>query len=244
MAKSPHNPDEAATHLEAFLTAGIADLCRLVELRGVPGLCLETRPPTQVFTARSRPVSPVAAQLALYLLLVSRGLQPKHKALYPRCDRLRDLLRRVYRKALKSWDEGNLCDIQGLQPAVRTLARFARRTMPGFEYSAGGLEAFGVKSVRVSLAILTEKLAMNLARELAKAPVKAPPELVGASLVASATSPGVIEKIGNGHTVTGLMRLGVWAGLTRTRSGGNGTQTSGLEELRKFLKRVDKPLDQ
>ncbi len=29
------------------------------------------------------PASPAAAQLALYLLLVTKGLQPKHKAIYP-----------------------------------------------------------------------------------------------------------------------------------------------------------------
>jgi hypothetical protein len=68
-------------------------------------------------------------------------------------------------------------------------------------------------------------------------------ELVGASLVASAASPGVIERIGDGHTVRGLMRLGVRAGLSGTRPRKTGAKTAGLDELGEFLKRADRVLD-
>jgi len=242
MAANKRSPEEAADHFEAFLCAGIADLCRLVKLPDLNDFCPDSCLPRRGSTVALIPASPAAAQLALYLLLVTRGLQPKHKTLYPHRDRLRDLLQRVYRKALKAWDDGELKDAQGLQPGVRTLAKFARRNIPGFEYMGGGLEAFGVTSVQRSLAILTEKLAMTFAWEIAKNPAKAPAELVGASLVASAASPGVIEKIGDGHTVGGLMRLGVRAGLTAKRPSKTGTKTAGLAELRKFLKRADKVL--
>lgn len=243
MAPKPKTPDEAAAYFEAFLGAGIADLCRLVKLPDLAEFCHEIRPLRRTSTVALIPASPAAAQLSLYLLLVSRGLQPKHKALYPHRDRLQDLLQRVYRKALKAWDEGDFKDVQGLQPGVRTLAKFARRSIPEFEHMGVGLEAFGVTSVQRSLAILTERLAMTFAREIAKNPAKAPVELVGASLVASAASPGVIERIGDGHTVRGLMRLGVRAGLSGTRPSKTGTKTAGLDELRKFLKRADRVLD-
>lgn len=217
-------------------------MCRLAKLPDLQEFCPVNWPAPRASAVALIPASPAAAQLALYLLLVTRGLQPKHKTLYPHRDRLRDLLQRVYRKALKAWDDGDLKDVQAIQPGVRTLAKFARRNIPGFPHTGGGLDAFGVTSVQKSLAILTEKLAMTFAREIAKNPAKAPAEVVGASLVASAASPGVIDKVGNDHTVRGLMRLGVRAGLTATRPSKTGTKTAGLTELRKFLKRADKVL--
>jgi hypothetical protein len=243
MVTKPKTPDEAAAHFQAFLCAGIADLCRLVKLPDLAEFCPATRSPRRPSTAVLIPTSPAAAQLSLYLLLVTRGLQPKHAEIYPHRDRLRDLLRRVYRKALKAWDDGNLKDADGLQPGVRTLAKFARRNIPGFEHTVDGLEAFGVTSVERSLAILTEKLAMTFARKVAKNPAKAPAALVGASLVASAACPGVIESLGDDHTVRGLMRLGVRAGLSGASSGKAGSKSAALGDLRKFLKRADKFLD-
>jgi hypothetical protein len=243
MAAKPKTSNEAADYFQAFLCAGIADLCRLVKLPDLTDFCPETPFPRRASTVALLPASPAAAQLSLYLLLVTRGLQPKHKVLYPHSDRLRDLLRRVYRKAIKAWDDGNLKDADELQPGVRTLAKFARRNIPGFEHTAGGLEAFGVTSVERSLAILTEKLAMTFARKIAKNPAKAPAELIGASLVASAASPGVIESLGDDHTVRGLMRLGVRAGLSGAGSGKAGNKSAALDDLRKFLKRAYTVLD-
>ena len=234
---------EAAVHFEAFLCAGIAELCRSVNLPDLYELCPAIRPTRRACRVAVIPTSPAVAQLSLYLLLVCRGLQPKHTNVYPHRDRLRNLLQRVYRKAIKASDDGDLEDAEGLQPGVRTLAKFARRNIAGFDHTGAGLSVFGVKSVRISLAILTEKLAMTFAREIAKNPEKAPVELLGASLVASATSPGVIQRIGNGHTVRGLMRFGVRAGLTGASRSTAGKKTSGVDELRKFLKRADKVLD-
>jgi hypothetical protein len=190
---------------------------------------------TRPTTSADLPRVPAVAQLALYLLLISRGLQPKHGAIYPHRDRLQHVLQRIYRKALKAWDDGDLKDTEPLEPGVRTLARFAHRNLPG-------LDAFGVRSVQRSLAILTEKLAMTFAHEIAKNPAKAPAELIGASLVASAASPGVIEKIGDGHTVRGLMRLGVRAGLAGASSNAVGKKAAATDGLRKFLKRAERVL--
>ena len=239
----PKTRAEAAAHFEAFLCAGIADLCRCVNVQDLDERYPTHRPSRRACSVTAIPTSPAVAQLSLYLLLVSRGLQAKHTNVYPRRDQLRNLLQRIYRRALKACDDGKFEDVEGLQPGVRTLAKFARRNIAGFDHTGAGLDAFGVMSVQKSLSILTEKLAMTVARELAKNPTKAPVELVGASLVASAASPGVIEKIGDGHTVRGLMRLGVRAGLTGTRASKASKKKSGLDELRKFLKRADKVLD-
>ncbi len=238
-----HSNGADADRFEAFLCAGIVDLCRLVELPDLNEFCPQFQPPRRACTVTLFSASPPVAQLAIYLLLVSRGLQPKHKTLYPHRDRFRDLLHRIYRKALKASENLNFEDLQGLQAGVRTLAKFARRNIPGFEPTRFGLEAFGVTNVLKSLVILTEKLAMTFAGEIAQNTAKVPAELIGASLVASATSPGVIEKIGEGHTVRGLMRLGVRAGLTGERSSKAGKNSAALDELRKFLKRADNLLD-
>jgi len=70
------------------------------------------------------------------------------------------------------------------------------------------------------------------------------PEVLGASLVASATSPGIVASLGRGHTVRGLMKLGVNAGLQGSIPGGKPRKKSaGQEELRRFLKRAGKVLD-
>jgi hypothetical protein len=239
----PQRHTEAPGHFESFLLAGIADLCRFVNLQDLDQRYPTHRPPRRACSLTAIPTSPAVAQLSLYLLLVSRGLQPKHTNVYPHRDRLRNLLLRVYRKAIKASDDGKFEDAKGLQPGVRTLAKFTRRNIAGFDHTGAGLSVFGVKSVRTSLEILTEKLAMTVAREIAKNPEKAPVELLGASLVASASSPGVIQRIGNGHTVRGLMRFGVRAGLTGASRSKAGKKTSGVDELRKFLKRADKVLD-
>lgn len=239
----PEIHTEAPGDFEAFLLAGIVDLCRFVNLQDLDQLYPTRRPPRRVCIVAAIPTSPAVAQLALYLLLVSRGLQPKHTKVYPHRDRLRNLLQRVYRKANKASYDGKFDDAEGLQPGVRTLAKFARRNIAGFDHLGVGLSVFGVRSVRISLAILTEKLAMTFAREIAKNPEKAPVELLGASLVASATSPGVTQRIGDGHTVRGVMRFGVRAGLTGASRGNAGKKTAGMDELRKFLKRADKVLD-
>lgn len=239
---SGHN-DKSADRLEAFLFAGVADLCQLVKLPDLHQFCPGFQPYSQASRAAVNCAPPVVARLAIYLLLASRGLQPKHKALYPHRDRLRDLLQRVYRKALKAAPDSGPTNLHELQPGVRTLATFLHRNVAAFEDTQIGLKAFGVTSVQKSLAILTEKLAMTFAREIARNPAKVPVELVGVSMMASANSPGVIEKLGEAHTVTGLMKLGACAGLASTRVSKVSARNAGLNQLRKFLKRADKLLD-
>jgi hypothetical protein len=242
MAEGLDEPDEALSRLEAFLSAGIADLCRLVTLPDLTEFCPESQSPKRAPTVAAKSTPPSVADLTQYLLLLSHGLRPKHKMLYPLSDRLRTLLHRIFRKAHMGRNDGSLEDVQGLRPSVRTLARFARMRIPGFERTAVGLKEFGVTSVEKSLAILTEKLAMTFAREIAKDPTKVPAELLGASLVASATSPGVIEKVGHGHTVRGLMQLGARAGLTITDSNKPHPDAEKLVDVRGFLKRAGRAL--
>ena len=230
-------------YFQAFVCAGVPDLCRLVELKEFcPGPAMG-RPRISA----DLPRVPAVAHLALYMLLLTRGLQPKHTVVYPHRKRLRDLLRRIYRKAIANWDRGELQDGEELQLSVRALAKFARKNFGPFENPGTSLQGFGVTSVRQSLAILTEKLAMlyarNITRRLAKDPESVPPEVLGGSLVASATSPGVVERLGDGHTIGGLMKLGVRTGLMGASSRGAGKQApAALDDLRKFLKRAGREL--
>jgi hypothetical protein len=233
---------------QAFLCAGILDLCRLVKLPDLKEFCPGARSSPCPSHSAGTPRVVAVAQLSLYLLLLARGLAPKHTVIYPHRDRLRDLLKRVHAKAIKTWDRGELKDVEDLHTSVRTLAKFARRNIEPFEFTRDGLDAFGVKSAQRSLQLLTEKMAAYFAREiakkLAKDPDSVPPELLGASLVASATAPGVIERIGGGSSVKAVMKLGVRAGLAGAASRKPGAKTPApLDDLRKFLKRAGQFLD-
>ena len=235
-------------HFQAFLCAGILDLCRLVKLPDLKEFCPGARSSPCPAHSAGTPRVVAVAQLSLYLLLLARGLAPKHTVIYPHRDRLRDLLKRVHAKAIKTWDRGELKDVEDLHTSVRTLAKFARRNIEPFEFTRDGLDAFGVKSAQRSLQLLTEKMAAYFAREiakkLAKDPDSVPPELLGASLVASATAPGVVERIGGGSSVKAVMKLGVRAGLAGAASRKPGAKTPApLDDLRKFLKRAGQFLD-
>lgn len=230
-------------HFQAFLCAGILDLCRLVKLPDLKEFCPGARSSPCPAHSAGIPRVVAVAQLSLYLLLLARGLAPKHTVIYPNRDRLRDLLKRVHAKAIKTWDRGELKDVEDLHTSVRTLAKFARRNIDPFEFTRDSLDAFGVKSAQRSLQLLTEKMAAYFAREiakkLAKDPDSVPPELLGASLVASATAPGVVERIGGGSSVKAVMKLGVRAGLAGAASRKPGAKTPApLDDLRKFLKRA------
>lgn len=247
MAAKPKTPADAAAHFQAFLCAGILDLCRLVKLPELKDLCPGAPEEKHLAITAGTPPVPAIAELASYLRLLSVGLRPKHEMMYPHRGRLHDLLKRVCSKACTLWDAGELKDVKQLQPGVRTLARFARKRFPMFEYSTDGLEAFGVKSLSRSSQILTEQVAMvharQIAKRLAKDPNSVPPEVLGASLVASSTSPGIVESLGPGHTVRGLMKLGVRVGLNGKGRGRTSAKNPGQEELRMTLRRTGKVLD-
>jgi hypothetical protein len=248
VARSSEEIQADSAHFQVFFCAGILDLCRLVKLPDLRELCPGARSNSCPGHSAGTPRVVAVAQVSLYLVLLTHGLAPKHTAIYPHRDRLRDLLKRIQAKARKTWDHGELKDVESLHASVRTLAKFARRNLEPFQFTVDGLDAFGVKSAQRTLQLLTEKMAAYFAREIAKKlaedPNSVPPELLGASLVASATSPGVVERIGGGSSVTGLMKLGIRAGLAGAASRKPGAKTPApLDDLRKFLKSVGRFLD-
>jgi hypothetical protein len=233
-------------HFQAFLCAGIVDLCRLVKMPDLKELCPGARARSCPAHSAGKPRVIAVALLAQYLRLLACGLAPKHTAIYPHRDRLRDLLKRVHSKARTTWYRGELEDVEALHASVRTLAKFARRNLEPFQFTVDGLDAFGVKSAQRSLQLLTEKMAAISAREIAKKlaedPNSVPLEVLGASLVASATTPGVAERLGT--SVRGVMQLGIQGGLAGAASRKPGAKTPApLDDLRKFLKSAGRFLD-
>jgi hypothetical protein len=238
MAAKPKTPDEAADHFQSFLCAGIADLCLL----GGATTDTRSRKGTRGIERVLGPGPiPGCADLALYLLLVTRGLQPLHVRVFPQRKRLTSLLQRVYRSALTAWDTARhsdartgdriLKDVESVHPAVEALARFADKRLGGLsEYS---LRDFGVKDVHAAMVRLSGKMAVTIAQKAAKAPKQVDGVLGGAMLVAATA--GLPEGAG-GYSRGTLVRAGVRTALAKM----SGTAPAGQQELRRYMKRLGK----
>ncbi len=242
---APPNSQADSAHFQAFLCAGILDLCRLVKLPDLKKLCPGARSSSCPAHSAGQPRVIAVTLLAQYLRLLTHGLAPKHTAIYPHRDRLRELLTRVHSKARTTWDRGELKDVEALHASVRALTKFARRNLEPFQVTVDGLDAFGVKSAQRSLQLLTEKMAAGnartIAKQLAEDPDSVPLEVLGAALVASATTPGVAERLGT--TVNGVMQLGIRGGLAGAALRKPGAKTpSSLDDLRRFLKSAGRSL--
>lgn len=238
MAANKRSPEEAAAHFEAFLCAGIADLCRLGGATADTGSRKVSRGITRVLGPG--PI-PECADLALYLLLVTRGLQPVHARVFPQRERLTRLLQRIYRSALTAWDTARhsdaktsaqiLKDTAIVLPAIEALTRFADKRLGGLsEYT---LQDFGVQDVHAAMVRLSEKMAVAIAGKAAKAPKQATGVSSGAMLV-TATA-GLPEGAG-GHSRDTLVRAGVRNALAKT----TGTTPADQQELRRYMKRLGK----
>lgn len=236
MALKPKIPDDAAAHFEAFLSAGIADLCRLVGVTGDTGGRKAKRGVARVLGPG--PI-PECADLALYLMLLTRGLQPVHARVFPQRDRLTRYLQRVYRSALAAWDRARhsdaktgaliLKDTAVVLPAVEALARFADKRLGGLsEYT---LRHFGVKDVHEAMVRLSEKMAVAIAQTATKAQTQADSVWGGAVLVAATAGlPGGA----GGHSRSTLVRAGVRTALAKP----TGNDSAGHQDLRRCMKRL------
>jgi hypothetical protein len=238
MPQASKTPAEAAAHFQAFLCAGIADLCRLGGATADTGSRKVGRGITRVLGPG--PI-PECADLALYLLLLTRGLQPVHARLFPQRERLTSLLQRIYRTAITAWDTARhsdaktsaqiLKDTAIVLPAVEALARFADKSLGGLsEYT---LRKFGVNDVHGALVRLSEKMAVTITQKAAKGSRQADGVLGGATLVAATA--GLYEGAG-GHARGTLVRAGVRMGLAKPTD----TAPAGHQNLRRCMKRLGK----
>jgi hypothetical protein len=237
MSPTPGTP-AAAAHFEAFLCAGIADLCR-----STGASSREARNSPKPRVAKTLTPGPVAdvADLAMYLLLLTRGLQPVHKGVYPHRERLVKYLGRIYRLAADAWDLAResdaksqariLHDTSVVRPAIETLTGFIEKHSGGL--SEHGLFAFGVNDIHGALVRLSERIAVTITQKAAKGSRQADGVLGGATLVAATA--GLPEGAG-GHARGTLVRAGVRTALAKPA----GTASAGHQNLRRCMKRLGK----
>lgn len=139
-----------------FFRAGIGDLSRLV---------VEAHKDARATTPL--PKVPQAAQLSMFLLLVAKGIEPKHDLLFPHADRLTRDLQAVYKQSKSCWEAAlqaknksaradQLWDAEPIRPFVARLTRYADKY---FGLPTTTLWDFGVHDVQLALASLVRKLA-------------------------------------------------------------------------------------
>jgi hypothetical protein len=204
-------PAEDLTRLEAFIAVGLRQLVGLAKLHyRTDGHAQPSRRSTADHAGE-------IAQLAMYLMLVSHGLEPKHRVIYVHRERLRILLNAVYQSAFDLLDWGRAADTGALKHGMRELEDFAVHQIPNSNAAGESLREFGVTSVKKSLAILTERLAMYFAHGMAADIDSFPIELVSASVIASSTSPAVAKLIGEGDVRDGLQRIAMNVALAATQ---------------------------
>lgn len=156
MTRSAKTPDPEAEKFEDFIRAGIYDLKRIAEeAEGDFG------------SGTQLPAVPRAAQLSLLLLLVMKGAERKHRAVYVHKAELEGHLGKVYKKSKACWEEAiaginvkardaKLHDIGVVEPHIGALVKFADKKL---RLPPVPLSTFGVTDVQLALGMLIKKLA-------------------------------------------------------------------------------------
>jgi len=163
MAGAKMFPDPDAQQLEHLIRAGISDLSRIAES--------DRKGPS---SPAPLPAIPKAAQLSMFLLLLTKGVEQKHATIFTHKEQLEGHLGRVYRKSKACWEDAigtkseqtrskRLQDTQNIEPAISALDRFAEKSFGAFGAS---LADFGVKDIQLALGALTTKLADGVRQDL------------------------------------------------------------------------------
>ena len=163
MARTKTPPDPDVEQFQDFIRSGIGDLQRIAG---------------DDFSERGAgselPPVPQAAQLSMFLLLITKGVEPKHKDIFIHKYRLTEHLEKVYKKSKAGWEEAlasksqrtrdsQLHDTSVIEPYIAALVRFAEKN---FGLTAAPLRSFGVRDVQVALGALIKKLATGVQHDL------------------------------------------------------------------------------
>jgi hypothetical protein len=114
----------------------------------------------------------------MFLLPITKGVEPKHKDIFTHRDRMSQHLEKVYKKSTNGWEEAltsksqrvrdcQLRDTSGIEPYVTVLVRFAGKA---FGLTPVPLRNFGVTDVQVALGALIKKLTAGFESALELAP--------------------------------------------------------------------------
>jgi hypothetical protein len=233
MTRSARTPEPDAEKFEDFIRAGIYDLKRIAE---------ETEGD---FGSGTRlPAIPRAAQLSLLLLLVMKGAERKHRAVYVHKAELEGHLGKVYKMSKACWEEAlaavnvkardaKLHDTRDIEPHIGALVKFADTKL---RLPPVPLSTFGVTDVQLALGMLIKKLATEAqqatglstapekqkatggkSRPKADAPV-APDPVLGGFLVATVGADIAMQGSATPDQVKAL-RVGVGIGTTKKTPG-------------------------
>lgn len=233
MTRSAKTPDPEAEKFEDFIRAGIYDLKRIAEeAEGDFG------------GGTQLPAVPRAAQLSLLLLLVMKGVERKHRAVYAHKVELEGHLGKVYKKSKACWEEAlaainvkardaKLHDTGDIEPHIGALVKFADKKL---RLPPVPLSTFGVTDVEFALGMLIKKLATEAqqaiglsaghavrkatgtkSRPTTDAPV-APDPVLGGILVATVGADIAMQGSATPDQVKAL-RVGVGIGTTKTTPG-------------------------
>ena len=155
----------------------------------------------------------------MFLLLITKGIEPKHKDIFTHKDQLTKKLNAVYTKSKAVWEEGlaaksQLHDTSVIDPYIFKLSRFAEKN---FGRSNKTLSDFGVSNVQVALGTLIKTLAIEVKHQLKLGPDgrgDIPGPVLGGLLVAT-----VAGDVGLQGSVTRdqamAMRVGVGIGTSK-----------------------------
>jgi hypothetical protein len=252
MADAKKSPEQAAERLQDLIRAGVGELQRLVD---------PTRPGERTWTPL--PPIPHAAQLSMLLLLLTQGIERKHKDFFHNKKQLADHLEKIYRKSKACWEKAlgaatqkgrdrELENTSGIKPAVARLSQFATQT---FGTSHASLAAFGVTDVQKALGLLVKEISRQAARDLdldltgstkkaaghprTAGASQVPKPILGGLLVASVSADAGLQ-----GTVTqeqlGAVRVGIWIGTSPAARGN--PEPPGIKSVRRPLKDLAKHL--
>ena len=241
MARTKKPPDPDVTRFQDFIRAGIGDLNRLAD---------------DEKTGTTLPPIPQAAQLSMFLLLITKGVEAKHKDIFDHKDRLTEHLDKVYRTSKAGWEEAvaeknprardsQLRDTSVIEPYIAALVRFAEKR---FGLTSVPLTTFGVSDVQVALGALIRKMAAGVEHDLgldahghgvkagqavSKVRGDIPGPVLGGLLVAS-----VAGDVGLQGSVTQdqAMAMRVAVGLGTEKRGAGKPEPAAVKKIRRTLK--------
>jgi hypothetical protein len=234
-------PDPNKSQFENFIRAGIGDLGRILD-----------EAPFRPTTDERLPAVAQAAQLSMFLLLITRGIEPKHTVIFPHSDRLSASLDKIYRQSKACWQDAlkakseaartkRLRDTSQIEPQILKLVRFAKKN---FGETLVSLRELGVNDVQLALASLSEKIAagaeasLGLGAHAAKKSktakkVDVSSAILGGLLVAKiGADAGLRGSVTRDHVMA--TRAGVSIGLAKTTD--KKSETAGTKKLQRTLK--------
>jgi hypothetical protein len=211
------DPDD--DRFEDFIRAGIWDLGQIFEAR--------TWGSGHMRDTSRLPAVPQVAQLSVFLLLVLKGAEPKHRNVFANLERLNWHLNKVYTASKQCWlkareaktpkaQKARLQDTSEIEPLSRALLRFAD-TKIGLTPTS--LSAYGVTDVQVALSHLIRRTTGVIGKEMGMPWFGSGPAKLSASKKSARISTDVPDPVLGGLLVAAVgADVGLTGNVTRDQA--------------------------